>query len=32
VAVTPRAIVCQRAKTALDERPFGAQYGVYSEG
>jgi glutamate synthase domain-containing protein 2 len=27
-----RAVVYQRAKMALDKRPFGTQYDVYSEG
>jgi glutamate synthase domain-containing protein 2 len=27
-----RSVVYQRAKTALDKRPFGTQYDVYSEG
>ena len=27
-----RAVVYQRAKMALDKRPFGTQYDVYAEG
>ena len=26
-----RALVCQRAKHALDKRPFGTQYDVYGD-